>query len=177
MTGDAQTVDVTYRGLKVATGARLVQSGPGVGFLEVEAPLPVGSRLTLSGPVTLEARVTGVVEQESGAKTVAGMRIAWGEPAAAARPASAPAKAVEPAVAPPVLPAGGTVETTPVARASDSASVTSPTAATVSNREASADAEPEPADSGSLGSPPDETTTTGGGEPRRRRRRKNASRS
>jgi hypothetical protein len=179
------TVDVTYRGLKVATGARLVPSGPGTGFVEVETPLPVGARLVLSGELAKEARVTGVVEQEAGTKTVAGMRIAWDEVGASVQPA---VKA--PAARGSELPAA-TLETKPVAapaepRASDSASVTSPTIATTSAREAAAEAEvepepePEPGDSASISSPPappDDTTTTGGGGARRRRRRKNASRS
>jgi hypothetical protein len=167
----AMTVDVTYRGLKVATGARLVVAAPGssTGFVEVEGPLPVGTRLVFSGEVSRAVRVTGVVEQEAGTKTVAGMRIAWDEPAASVQPASTPEL-------------GGTTAAEP--RASDSASVTSPTAAT-SARDAEAAAaevepEPEPGDTASTSSPPastDDTTTTGGGGSRRRRRRKNASRS
>jgi hypothetical protein len=93
MTVESQTVDVTYRGLKVATGARFVAAGPGAGFVEVDAPLPVGTRLVLSGELAKEVRVTGVVEQEAGTKTVAGMRLGWAEPAAKAEAKPAVAEA------------------------------------------------------------------------------------
>lgn len=75
---DAVIVDVTYRGLRMAEGARFVGDDEG-GFVEVEAPLPVGSQLTVcreSGDPR-EARVLGVVEQEASAKSPPGMRIAF----------------------------------------------------------------------------------------------------
>src|SRR5262250_2807688 len=89
MAPDARFVDVTYRGLRVATRARLTESAPGTGFVEVEAPLPVGTSIKLAGDATEDARVTGVVEQEAGAKSPPGMRIVWGEKAAPAKPAAA----------------------------------------------------------------------------------------
>jgi hypothetical protein len=90
MAPDARFVDVTYRGLRVATRARLTESAPGTGFVEVEAPLPVGTSIHLGGDTTGAARVTGVVEQEAGAKSPPGMRIVWGE-ALAPKPLPAPA--------------------------------------------------------------------------------------
>jgi hypothetical protein len=80
MTADERFVDVTYRGLRAAAHARWTETGPATGFVEAEAPLPVGTMVQLSGDVTLEARVTGVVEQEAGAKGPAGMRLSWGAP-------------------------------------------------------------------------------------------------
>ncbi len=89
MAPDARFVDVTYRGLRVATRARLTESAPGTGFVEVEAPLPVGTSIKLGGDTAGDARVTGVVEQEAGAKSPPGMRIVWGE-ALAPKPVPVP---------------------------------------------------------------------------------------
>jgi len=71
-------VEVTYRGLELSQRARFEETGPGAGFLEHETPLPVGSCLVIQledGP--REVQVTGVVEQEAGAKSPPGMRLAW----------------------------------------------------------------------------------------------------
>ncbi len=84
-------VDLTYRGLQVAQRARLLPDGPDGAFVEHEAPLPVGARVTLvrDGRPPTEARVVGVVELEAGAKSAPGMRLSWGaaKPAAAAEDA------------------------------------------------------------------------------------------
>jgi hypothetical protein len=80
-------VDVAYRGLRVAQKARWQEGDDGQGFLEHEAPLPVGSRLALtleSG--AREALVVGVVEQEAGAKSPPGMRLRWADVPAQATP-------------------------------------------------------------------------------------------
>lgn len=71
-------VDVTYRGLRVAKGAKLAETGE-QGFLELDAPLPVGTRVTLAAEdgFRVEARVVGVVEQGA-----AGMRLDWAPPKA-----------------------------------------------------------------------------------------------
>jgi hypothetical protein len=74
-----RVVDVTYRGLRVARGAKLAQPGEGEqGFLEVDAPLPVGTRVTVvgEGGFRVEARVVGVVEQDP-QKGAPGMRLAF----------------------------------------------------------------------------------------------------
>lgn len=73
-------VDLTYRGLKVASRVRFVAEGAEGAFVEHEAPLPVGARVALvrDGKPVVEARVVGVVEQEAGAKSPPGMRLRWG---------------------------------------------------------------------------------------------------
>lgn len=77
---ETRFVDITYRGLKVAARAKLVNETANAGFIEVDAPLPVGTRITLvDNGQSIPARVQGVVEQESGAKSPPGMRVAWGE--------------------------------------------------------------------------------------------------
>ncbi len=96
MAPDARFVDVSYRGLRVATRARLTESAPGTGFVEVEAPLPVGTSIKLGGDTTGDARVTGVVEQEAGAKSPPGMRIVWGEALAPPKPVPVPAESASP---------------------------------------------------------------------------------
>jgi hypothetical protein len=80
-------VDVAYRGLKVAQKARWQESEDGKAFLEHEAPLPVGARLDVTDEgSTRVAVVVGVVEQEAGAKSPPGMRLAWADALAAAVP-------------------------------------------------------------------------------------------
>jgi len=73
-------VEVRYRGMRYAEKARFHEA-PGGGFVELEAPLPVGTPIALGfggGPEgDKPARVTGVVEQEAGAKSPPGMRVAW----------------------------------------------------------------------------------------------------
>lgn len=97
--GETRFVDVSYRGLRIAQRAKLSESGPAVGFVEVEAPLPVGTRVSLAaeGGFAVEATVTAVVEQEAGAKSPPGMRVEWAAPPAAAVEAEAEDVADEPA--------------------------------------------------------------------------------
>jgi len=150
-------VDVSFRGLKVATQARLQESMPGVGFVEVDAPLPVGTRLVVSGEPPIEVRVTGVVEQEAGAKSPPGMRLSWGEPSKVA---------VEVPRAP----------TEPVADAAILSSEPVADAAIVASEPLDGDTTgPEPVDPGSSGGFTADSTGTGDGK--RRRRRKNPGRS
>jgi hypothetical protein len=74
MSGDL-TVDLSFRGIKLARGARLDDQGDSA-FVTYETPLPVGSKVVVdvpgSGP--REARVVGIIEQEAGGKAEAGMR-------------------------------------------------------------------------------------------------------
>jgi len=86
-------VDVAYRGLKVAQKARWQEGDDGRAFLEHEAPLPVGARvmIQLEGE-NREAVVISVVEQEAGAKSPPGMRLAWAD----APPLAVVAAEVEP---------------------------------------------------------------------------------
>lgn len=75
---ETRFVDITYRGLRVAAKAKLVEQAPMTGFVEVEAPLPVGTQVTVvDGEQSVAARVLAVVEQEAGAKSPPGMRITW----------------------------------------------------------------------------------------------------
>jgi hypothetical protein len=79
MTGETRFVDVVWRGLRLAQKARLAPSAESAGFVEIDAPLPVGSRVRLEGEggFAVEARVVTVVEQESGARSPPGMRVDW----------------------------------------------------------------------------------------------------
>ena len=70
-------VELRFRGLRLAEKARF-EDGPGGGFVEHEAPLPVGTSIALVFPDGEKAaRVTGVVEQEANAPSPPGMRVAW----------------------------------------------------------------------------------------------------
>ncbi|MBI4509395.1 MAG: hypothetical protein HY698_07140 [Deltaproteobacteria bacterium] len=71
-------VDVTYHGLRVAQRARFQLAAEDSGFVETEAPLPVGTTLRLEGEgMNREARVISIVEQESSAKSPPGMLVSW----------------------------------------------------------------------------------------------------
>ena len=71
-------VEVTYRGIKVVRG-RLEPAEGCIGFVQYEAPLPVGTRVVVhvEGEAPRAALVAGVVEQEAGAKSPPGMRLRW----------------------------------------------------------------------------------------------------
>jgi hypothetical protein len=70
-------VELRFRGLRLAEKARF-EEAPGGGFVEHEAPLPVGTSIALGFPEGEKlARVTGVVEQEANAPSPPGMRVAW----------------------------------------------------------------------------------------------------
>lgn len=71
-------VDLTYRGLPLGRRIKLTEIRPSTGYLELPAPMPVGTRLAIAtdeGPA-IEAVVTGVHEQAAGAERAPGMRIA-----------------------------------------------------------------------------------------------------
>lgn len=76
--GAEQFVDVTCRGLEVGKSLKLLDFGPSTAFLEVAAPVPVGSPLeiTTDAGVTIRARVLRVQEQVAGAEMAPGMRVA-----------------------------------------------------------------------------------------------------
>jgi hypothetical protein len=150
-------VDVSYRGLKVASRARLTEAGTETGFIEVEAPLPVGTQLTLTGDATLEVRVMGVVEQESGAKWPPGMRVAWGEAARAPSPSPAPGPSPAPTPVPTPIPAP---EPTPA----PAIVVVAPPTVIIGADDATSSSEPPDAGASS----PDDSA--GGGDGRRRRK-------
>jgi hypothetical protein len=87
-------VDVLYEGLALARGANAREEGKGV-FIELEAPMPVGTRLTLRGPDGDKlARVERVKEGASSGVEVRFVDVSEAHPAGA-RQANAPAH-VEP---------------------------------------------------------------------------------
>jgi hypothetical protein len=63
------TVDVLYEGLPLLTGATLREQGDGA-FLEWEAPMPVGTRLTLRGPEGERTARVQHVQEGAGAGVV-----------------------------------------------------------------------------------------------------------
>jgi hypothetical protein len=69
------SVDVTYRGLKLAEGVELVNGD----FLPVEAPLPVGTLVTVTtrGGEPRPARVLAVVEQDEPSTSRPGMKLSF----------------------------------------------------------------------------------------------------
>jgi hypothetical protein len=90
-------VDVRFRGLRVAHKAKLLDNETGV-FVEHEAPLPVGSMLSVieEGKEPRSARVVRVVEHEAGAGAP-GMRVVWDLAAVVAAPAPVPVETSGPA--------------------------------------------------------------------------------
>src|SRR5687768_13344061 len=70
-------VDVSYHGIEVARRVKLTEVAPNGGYLEVAAPMPVGTTLLLSieGGVTITATVRGVHEQVGGSERPPGMRV------------------------------------------------------------------------------------------------------
>src|SRR5215470_14983855 len=70
-------VDLTYRSLPLGRRVKLTQVRPTTGYLEAPAPMPVGSRISVSTDegVTFEAVVTYVHEQVGGSDRQPGMLI------------------------------------------------------------------------------------------------------
>ena len=68
-------VDVAYRGLSLGRKVKLTQVRPSSGFVEVPAPMPVGTLLAIATEdgLALEAVVAEVREQTGGSDRVAGM--------------------------------------------------------------------------------------------------------
>jgi len=81
-------VDLTYRGLSLGRRVRLNQVRPGTGYLELPAPMPVGSRIAIAAEdgTAFDAMVTAIHEQVAGSDRTPGMIVA---PALAAEPAVA----------------------------------------------------------------------------------------
>ncbi len=81
-------VDLTYRGLSLGRRVRLSQVRPSTGYLELPAPMPVGSQIAISADdgTAFDAVVTAVHEQVAGSDRTPGMTVA---PALAAEPAVA----------------------------------------------------------------------------------------
>lgn len=70
-------VDLSYRGLALGKRIKLTQVRPAAGFLEVPAPMPVGTTIGIATDdgVVLEAIVAQVHEQVGGATTAPGMLV------------------------------------------------------------------------------------------------------
>jgi hypothetical protein len=81
-------VDLTYRGLSLGRRVRLSQVRPSTGYLELPAPMPVGSQISISAEdgTAFDAMVTAIHEQVAGSDRTPGMIVA---PALAAESASA----------------------------------------------------------------------------------------
>lgn len=70
-------VDLDYRGLVLGRRVKLTQVRPSTGYVELAAPMPVGSAigLTAEDGTVIEAMVTEVCEQVANSEVVAGMTI------------------------------------------------------------------------------------------------------
>jgi hypothetical protein len=81
-------VDLTYRGLSLGRRIKLGQVRPSSAYLELAAPMPVGTpvSLTTDDGLTIDATVTWVYEQVAGSERTPGMIVV---PALAADPAAA----------------------------------------------------------------------------------------
>jgi hypothetical protein len=71
-------VDLTYRGLHLGRRIKLTQIRPSTGHLELPAPMPVGTPIAIATDegVRIDAVVTQVYEQVSGAERPSGMTVA-----------------------------------------------------------------------------------------------------
>ncbi len=80
-------VDLTYRGLSLGRRIRLTEIRPSTGYLEVPAPMPVGTKIAIATEegVAIEAVVARIHEQIGGSERTPGMRVtpALGDAAAA----------------------------------------------------------------------------------------------
>jgi hypothetical protein len=70
-------VDLSYRGLPLARRVKLTQLGPTAGFVEMPAPMPVGTRVAIATDdgVQIDAVVAEIHEQVAGASATPGMRL------------------------------------------------------------------------------------------------------
>ena len=70
-------VDLTYRGLPLGRRIKLTQVRPASGYLEMPAPMPVGTALALATDegVVIDAVVAEIKEQVAGSEVVPGMKI------------------------------------------------------------------------------------------------------
>jgi hypothetical protein len=69
-------VDVTYRGLELGAGLKLVDIGPTTAFLHHTAPMPVGAILELrDGDTPIPVRVSRIWEPTANADHEPGMRV------------------------------------------------------------------------------------------------------
>jgi len=104
-------VDLTYRGLSLGRRIKLTQVRPTSGYLEMPAPMPVGTAISIATDdgLVIDARVLSIHEQIGGSERPPGMLVApaladeahasWWR-ARVALPEEAPAPPPEPAPAP-----------------------------------------------------------------------------
>ncbi|MGE0870230.1 MAG: hypothetical protein AB7P03_16820 [Kofleriaceae bacterium] len=71
-------VDLTYRGMSLARRVKLTQVRPSTCYLEMPAPMPVGTtiRIATDDGIELEATVTAIHEQVGGSDKPPGMTVA-----------------------------------------------------------------------------------------------------
>lgn len=71
-------VDLTYRGLSLGRRIRLSQVRPSTGYLELPAPMPVGSQIAIATDdgTAFDAVVTAIHEQVAGSDRAPGMTVA-----------------------------------------------------------------------------------------------------
>lgn len=70
-------VDLAYRGLPLGRRIKLTQIRPSTGYLEIPAPMPVGSTITITADdgIAIEATVAAIQEQIGGIDRAPGMII------------------------------------------------------------------------------------------------------
>lgn len=70
-------VDLTYRGLSLGRRVKLTQVRPTTGYLEMPAPMPVGTTIVIATDegVSFDAIVTSIHEQVGGSDTAPGMLV------------------------------------------------------------------------------------------------------
>lgn len=122
-------VDLTYRGLALGRRVKLAQVRPTSAYLELPAPMPVGTMIGIltDDTVALDAQVIAIHEQVGGSEQVPGMRVkprlegdvaqAWWNarvtlPESAPRPTEPPPLPPQPAAI--VLPKRRTLEGTAI---------------------------------------------------------------
>ena len=149
-------VDLTYRGLPLGRRIKLTQIRPSTAYLELPAPMPVGTRIAMATDdgVAIDAVVTQVHEQAAGSEQQPGMTIAPGFSEAAAvawwkervalpelAPPSAPPQRSAPmAVIPPTQ--TGAPPSPAHAEGAEEAPITTPMPAVEAAQEAPASADP-----------------------------------
>ena len=70
-------VDLSYRGLALARRVKLTQVRPGTGYVEMPAPMPVGTQIAIATDdgVQIDAVVAEIHEQVAGASQTPGMLV------------------------------------------------------------------------------------------------------
>ena len=74
---DGSFVDLSYRGLALARRVKLTQVRPTTGYVEMPAPMPVGTQISIATDegVAIEAVVAEIHEQVAGATNTPGMLV------------------------------------------------------------------------------------------------------